>query len=88
MAARARLCGRMSPATADAEAEINKPRVTEFLLLLDGELAGRKFAAGDRFSVADITGLVAIDLMKPAKLSVDPYPHVRRWHAEISARPS
>ena len=70
-------------------AEINRPRVTEFLELLDSELAGRKFVAGDRFSVADITGLVAIDFMKPAKLELpEPYRHVRRWHAEISARPS
>jgi glutathione S-transferase len=70
-------------------AEINKPRVTEFLELLDNELAGREFLAGDRFSVADITGLVAIDFMKPAKLELpEPYRHVRRWHAEISARPS
>jgi glutathione S-transferase len=70
-------------------AEINKPRVAEFLELLDGELAGRKFVAGARFSVADITGLVAIDFMKPAKLDVaEQYKHVRSWHAEISARPS
>jgi glutathione S-transferase len=70
-------------------AEINKPRVTEFLELLDSELAGREFVAGDRFSVADITGLVAIDFMKPAKLELsEQYRHVRRWHAEISARPS
>jgi glutathione S-transferase len=70
-------------------AEINKPRVTEFLELLDSELAGREFVAGDRFSVADITGLVAIDFMKPAKLELsEQYRHVRRWYAEISARPS
>ena len=70
-------------------AEINRPRVTEFLELLDNELAGRKFVAGDRFSVADITGLVAIDFMKPAKLELpEQYGNVRRWHAEISARPS
>ncbi len=70
-------------------AEINKPRVAEFLEILNDALAGRKFVAGDRFSVADITGLVAIDFMKPAKLELsEPYQHVRRWHGEISARPS
>jgi len=70
-------------------AEINKPRVAEFLEILNDALAGRKFAAGDKFSVADITGLVAIDFMKPAKLELsEPHQHVRRWHAEISARPS
>ncbi|HLL29049.1 MAG TPA: glutathione S-transferase [Xanthobacteraceae bacterium] len=70
-------------------AEINKPQVAEFLQLLDRELASRKYAAVDRFTVADITGLVAIDLMKPAKLEVpEACKNVRRWHAEISARPS
>jgi glutathione S-transferase len=69
--------------------EANKPRVEDFLRLLDRELAARPYAAGDRFSVADITGLVAIDLMKPAKLAVtDEMTNVRRWHADISARPS
>jgi glutathione S-transferase len=70
-------------------AEANKPRVLEFLSFLDGELKGRPYAAGNGFTVADITGLVAIDLMKPARLSMpENMVHVRRWHAEISARPS
>ena len=70
-------------------AEANKPRVLEFLTFLDGELKNRPYAAGRDFTVADITGLVAIDLMKPAKLSVpENLTHVRRWHAQLSARPS
>ena len=69
--------------------EANKPRVVEFLKLLDGELASRVYVASDAFSVADITGLVAIDLMKPAKLAVpDAMKHVRRWYADVTARPS
>lgn len=69
--------------------EANKSRVTEFLELLDRELKNRPFIAGDRYSVADITGLVGIDFMKPAKLVVpDGLAHVRRWHADVSARPS
>ena len=72
-----------------AWAEANKPRVLEFLKLLDGELGKRRYVAGDDFTVADITGLVAIDFMKPAKLAVpDTMSNVRRWYAEISARPS
>jgi glutathione S-transferase len=70
-------------------AEANKPRIADFLGFLDGELKARPFVAGDSYSVADITGLVAIDLMKPAKLSVpEGLGNVRRWHAQISARPS
>jgi glutathione S-transferase len=69
--------------------EANKPRVMEFLNLLDSELASRAYVSSDAFSVADITGLVAIDLMKPAKLAVpDEMKHVKRWYTDITARPS
>ncbi|MBX9845279.1 MAG: glutathione S-transferase [Xanthobacteraceae bacterium] len=72
-----------------AWAESNKPRVTEFLEILDRELKQRRFVAGDRYTVADITGLVCIDFMKPARLAVpDTLSNVKRWHAEVSARPS
>ncbi len=72
-----------------AWAEANRPRIADFLNLLDRELKERRFVAGDSYSVADITGLVAVDLMKPAKLTVPAeLTNVLRWHAEISARPS
>lgn len=70
-------------------AEANKPRVAWFLALLDRELATREFIAGDRYSVADITALVTVDFMKPARLTVpDALTNVKRWHAAVSARPS
>ena len=72
-----------------AFAEANKPRVTWFLELLDGELAKREFIAGDRYSVADITSLVTVDFMKPARLTIpEGAANVKRWHAAVSARPS
>jgi glutathione S-transferase len=67
--------------------EANKPRVLEFLAIIDRELGHRRFAAGDHYSVADITGLIALDFMRVAKLSVPPeFTHVGRWHVELSAR--
>jgi glutathione S-transferase len=72
-----------------AWAEANKPRIREFLNLLDAELKERPYVAGDTFSVADITGFIAIDFMKPAQLAVpDELGHIKRWHAGIAARPS
>jgi glutathione S-transferase len=69
--------------------EANKPRVTKFLALFDRELADRPYVAGDHYSVADITGLVAIDFMKVAKLELpQELANVRRWHAQVAARPS
>ncbi|MCC5978777.1 MAG: glutathione S-transferase [Salinarimonas sp.] len=68
--------------------EANKPKVLDFLGLLDRHLADREYLAGS-FSVADITGLVAFDFLKPAKLAVpDEFVHVKRWHGTLKARPS
>jgi len=69
--------------------EANKPRIFEFLNFLDRELKGRAFVTGERFTVADITALVAVDFMRPSKLAVpDELAHVRRWYHEVSSRPS
>ena len=69
--------------------EANKPRIAEFLTFLDGELKNRTYVAGENFSVADITALVAVDFMKVSKLSVpDGLVHLRRWYQAMSARPS
>ena len=69
--------------------EANKPRVLEFLQFLDSELKNRPYIAGNDFTVADITALTAVDFMKVSKLTVpDELVNVRRWHQEVSARPS
>ena len=72
-----------------AWAEANKPRVMDFLALLDRELKERRYIAGDRYTVADITGMIAVDFLKPAKLAVpETMTDLKRWHDEVSARPS
>jgi glutathione S-transferase len=72
-----------------AFAEANRPRVAWFLELLETELGKREFIAGDRYSVADITAMVAVDFMKPARLVMpEGAINVKRWHAAVAARPS
>ena len=72
-----------------AWAEANRPRVYETLCFLDKELAGRPFIAGESFSVADITALVAVDFLKPAKLARPPeLVNLARWYDAVSSRPS
>ncbi len=70
--------------------EANKPRVREALALLEAHLAdGRPFVCGEAYSVADITGLIAVDFMKPARVALpEALSAVRRWHAGVMARPS
>jgi glutathione S-transferase len=64
--------------------------VRQFYQRLDAALAGRGFIAGERFTIADITAMVAIDFAT-AMVELKPDPgltHLWRWHAEVSARPS
>ncbi|KQZ99636.1 glutathione S-transferase [Mesorhizobium sp. Root157] len=69
--------------------EANKPKAIEFLRFLDGELAAREFIAGDAYSIADITGLIAVDFMKPARIHVpEDCANVLRWYKAVSSRPS
>lgn len=68
---------------------VAKQRAEETMGLLDRELAGRRFVAGDRYSIADITALVGIDFGRTVKLRPAPeQKNLLRWHAEVSARPS
>jgi glutathione S-transferase len=69
--------------------EANKPKTMELLEILDRELKDRMFVAGDHYTVADITGLTAVDFMRISKMAVpEDLSNVRRWHANVSARPS
>ena len=66
-----------------------KPRALEVLQYMDEELGTRRYIAGDHYSVADITALVAIDFMKPARIQrPEGAKNLSRWHEEVSARPS
>jgi glutathione S-transferase len=68
---------------------ISKEIALERLAWFDAELGKRRFAAGDRFTVADITLVCAIDFGRVSDIRIsDAHPNLRRWHAEVSARPS
>jgi glutathione S-transferase len=69
--------------------EVNKPKAVEFMRFLDKELASREFIAGDDYSIADITGLIAVDFMKPARIEMpsDLTP-LQRWYQTVAGRPS
>jgi glutathione S-transferase len=56
---------------------------------LDRELAGRPFVAGERYTIADITLLCAIDFAERIDVRIAPLQkHLARWHAAASSRPS
>ena len=57
---------------------------------MDRELNGHQFVASDRFTIADITALVAIDIgSRLAEIKIPPeLTHLTRWHQAVSSRPS
>lgn len=72
-----------------ALAERGRARVMRFFNEMDAQLARHPFVAGPRYSIADITAQVTVDFARWAKLSVpDACSNLRRWHTEVSARPS
>ena len=72
-----------------AWADTSRARALKFLPTLERQLADKPFVCGESFTVADITGLVAIDFMKFAAIALpQDAPNVRRWHEALAARPS
>jgi len=64
-------------------------RLQQFFSTLNDHLADRDFIATDRFSVADITAVVAVDFARVVKVRCsDHHPHVLRWRAAMALRPS
>lgn len=64
-------------------------RLQQFLLALDAQLAGREFVATDRFSLADITAVVAVDFARVVKVKPgEQHPNVVRWRAAMALRPT
>lgn len=69
--------------------EINKPRAIDCMEILDKELGSREFIAGDRFTIADITAVVALQFLKPARIEIpENLTNLLRWFEEVRSRPS
>ena len=70
--------------------EAQRAVVHQRLERMDRELNGQQFVAGGRFTIADITALVAIDIGgRLADIKIAPeLTHLSRWHQAVSSRPS
>src|SRR5258708_36331848 len=81
--------GRSPYEQIPALAERGRARIQHFFAWLDARLADDEFICGPRFTVADISGMVAIDFSGSAKLKGPEHmTHLRRWHRAVSAGPS
>ena len=90
------LKGRALPGPHDlaqipALAERGRARIQAFYTMLDARLAESEFVAGPRYTVADITAMIAVEFaewVRPKLEMPASAVNLRRWFAAISARPS
>ena len=78
------------PATYDqipALGERGRQRSEAFIKMLDEHLAGREYVCTDRYTMADITAMVTVDLFSFAGIPIgDDLVNLKRWHAAVGAR--
>jgi glutathione S-transferase len=74
------------PEYGETQREITRQQ----LQWLDAQIGNKPFIAGDRFTIADITALVAVDFgAQLAGVPMDPsLKNLARWHQSVSSRPS
>lgn len=88
------MANRALPGPTDYEqipalAERGRLRAGHFFEALDRRLAACEFVGGSRFSVADITAVVAVDFARVIQWRIgDAQPHLKRWRAAMAERPS
>lgn len=69
--------------------EVCRQAAEKMFGFVDQTLANRQFIAGDRYSIADILALVAVDFAKAVKLRITPeQTNLKRWYDAVSSRPS
>jgi glutathione S-transferase len=70
-------------------AEAQRLNAEDGLKWLDEELTGHRFIVGDKFTIADITAMIAVDFGRVSNITIKPeQKNLARWHADVAARPS
>ncbi len=83
------LPGPVDYAQIPALAQRGLARVQQFFAVLNDRLAGRDFIATERFSIVDITAVVAVDFARVVKVKPgESHPHLLRWRAAMGTRAS
>ena len=64
-------------------------RISRFFDVLDERLGESEFLAGPRYTMADITALIAVAFAGWVKMAVpETHANLKRWFAAVEARPS
>jgi glutathione S-transferase len=70
-------------------AVLQRERAADFMRFIDAELAERPFLAGDAYTIADITAIVAMDMTKYGRVDIPSgLLNLENWRTRVSSRPS
>lgn len=72
----------------EREAARGEERFHRCAQVLDQHLRDRKFVVGNALTVADFSIGATLNAAVPARLPIERYAHIRRWHAELSELPA
>ncbi|NJN45723.1 MAG: glutathione S-transferase [Candidatus Competibacteraceae bacterium] len=72
---------------APLDAEFAKATADKVLTKLENHLEGREFLVGDKPTIADVSLYSYTAHAPEGNVSLEPYPNVRRWLANIEALP-
>ncbi|UUZ78075.1 glutathione S-transferase family protein [Polaromonas sp. P1(28)-13] len=56
-----------------------------YAAVLEAHLHGRRYLVGEALSVADFAVAITLPYAKEARLPLDDFPEIRRWHAGLNA---
>lgn len=79
---------KRTPEPLPAAIDRFQAEVERTLGVLDGYLAEREYVAGDDYSIADITHVGWLWRREFAGVTLDAFPNVARWYAQVAARPA
>ncbi len=60
----------------------------QFAQVLNDHLSGRRYLLGDALTIADFSVAVTLPYTSQAKLPLDRFPEVQRWHARLEQLPA
>lgn len=76
--------GPTNPAAAEEATKQWRPNAA----VLNEHLAGRKYLLGDQLTIADFAVAITLPYAKKAKIPLDEFPNVARWHDRLNELPA
>jgi glutathione S-transferase len=77
-----------NPALPDASKDAAKAHLAKRFAYLDGQLKGRAYLTGDRFSAADAYLFTVVNWTNMHNIDLKPYPALKAFMDRVAARPA